>query len=159
VKFVAALLMIAALSLAPGDLKLEVAGDGAEGVTVRAFGADGRPAEGDIRLVLTASAEGGRTVGPLQLNPAAEGRGFYTSGPVLSPGTWTVVVTGPGADPVKATSVVQSRRAQSPPPAAAAKPAPAAPPSSSHLWWWGLAAAVAAAAVAVTAVVRLRRTT
>ena len=156
-KVVAALLMLAALSLAPGDLTLEVAGDGAEGVTVRAFVADGRPAEGDLRLVLTASAEGGRTIGPLQLNPAAEGRGFYTSGPVLSPGTWTVVVTGPGANPVKATSVVRSRPAQSPPPAAVTKPAPVTSPSSAHLWWWGLAAAVAAGAFAVAAVVRLRR--
>jgi len=165
VKFVVALLAFVVLGLAPGaayadvpgDLKLEVAGDGAEGVTVRAFGADGRPAEGDLRLVLTASAAGGRTIGPLQLNPAAEGRGFYTSGPVLSPGTWTVVVTGPGASPVKATSVVESRPAQSPPPPVA-RSAPPAPPGSSHLWWWWLAAAVAAGAFAVVAVVRLRRT-
>lgn len=165
-KFVFALLAFVVLGLAPGtayadvpgDLKLEVAGDGAEGVTVRALGADGRPAEGDIRLVLTATAEGGRTVGPLQLNAASEGRGFYASGPVLSPGTWTVVVTGPGASPVKASAVVSSRPAQSPPPAAAVRTV-SPPSSSSHWWWWGLAAAVGAAAFAVTAVVRLRRAT
>lgn len=61
-----------------------------------------------------------------KLVPAAEGRGFYTSGPVLSPGTWTVMVTGPGSSPVKATSVVSAKPAQSPPAASplASRPAP-----------------------------------
>ncbi|MER7004713.1 hypothetical protein ABT297_16920 [Dactylosporangium sp. NPDC000555] len=153
---VLSLLMVLGL-LAPvsGGLQLEVAGDGATGVTVRAFGADGRPTETVVRLVLTATAEGGRTVGPIQLNPADEGRGFYSSGPVLSPGHWTVVVTAP--DSVRAEAVVEARPAQSPPsPAARAAPPPPSEPSS-RLWLWGLAALAVAAGFTAVAVVRLRR--
>ncbi|MFD0582909.1 hypothetical protein [Dactylosporangium darangshiense] len=142
------MMVLALFAPSPSGLQLEVAGDGAAGVTVRASGtAD------DVRLVLTATAEGGRTVGPIQLNPSAEGRGFYSSGPVLSPGRWTVVVTGPSA---RASAVVEARAPQSPPSPAARAAAPA-PKSSSHLWLWGLAALVVASAFTAVALVRLRR--
>ena len=66
-----------------GAITLDVAGDGAGGVTVRAvYEDDQHPVEEGLRLVLTATGEGGRAAGPIQLNPAAEGRGFYTSGAV-----------------------------------------------------------------------------
>ena len=75
-----------------GKIKLEVAGDGATGVTVRAlYQSDGHPVEDKVlRLTLTATGDGGRTAGPFDLGPAAEGRGFYSSGAVLTPGRWTV---------------------------------------------------------------------
>ena len=142
------------------ELKLEVAGDGATGVTVRVLDADGRPPAVDVRLVLTATAvEGGRTVGPLQLNPASEGRGFYASGPVLSPGRWTVVVssTVSSAVPVRAEVVVEARTAQSPPPTSAAA-TPDTSDSSDSAWWpWLVGALVVAAGFTAVALVRLRR--
>ena len=125
-----------------GPLTLDVAGDGAAGVTVRAvYAADKHPVEGDVRLVLTATGEGGRTVGPIQLGPALEGRGFYTSGAVLTPGAWTVTVTAPEPHPAKATAKVVAEVAEQPP------PAPAAEPRSSGLagrftWLWWLGGAV-----------------
>ncbi|MEU8265320.1 hypothetical protein AB0C02_32555 [Micromonospora sp. NPDC048999] len=111
------LLLPASPAAAHEGLKLEVAGDGATGVTVRATYLDGHPVEDTVlRLVLTATGEGGRSAGPVQLNPAAEGRGFYSSGPVLSPGRWQVNVTGP--DPTaRAAATVEARAAQSAPPA------------------------------------------
>jgi hypothetical protein len=104
-----------------GKVSLEVAGDGAAGVTVRAKYADGHPV-GDriLRLVLTATGDGGRTAGPIQLNPAGEGRGFYASGNVLGPGRWAVVVTAPAADNARAEAVVETRAPQTAPPSAGA---------------------------------------
>ncbi|MFG2037812.1 hypothetical protein [Dactylosporangium sp. NPDC048998] len=151
------MMVLGLLAPTPGGLHLEVAGDGATGVTVRAFSADGRPAEMGVRLVLTATAEGGRTVGPIQLDPAGEGRGFYSSGPVLSPGRWTVVVTAPAPDSVRAEAVVEARPAQSPPSPAARAAPPPPPEPSSRLWLWGLAALAVAAGFTAVSVVRLRR--
>lgn len=96
-----------------GKLRLAVAGDGATGVTVQLSYADtGAPVETGLRLVLRATGEGGRQVGPLQLGPAGEGRGFYSSGPILTPGRWEVSVTAPEPDPAEATVVVQAREPQ-----------------------------------------------
>ena len=98
-----ALLPCAPASAHGSKVKLEVAGDGAAGVTVRAIYEDGHPVDDRIlRLVLTATGDGGRTAGPLQLNPAGEGRGFYASGSVLGRGRWTVVVTAPAAEAARA---------------------------------------------------------
>ncbi|MEO3744173.1 hypothetical protein [Plantactinospora sp. B5E13] len=99
-----------------GKLRLAVAGDGATGVTVQLSYADtGDPVETGLRLVLRATGEGGRQVGPLQLGPAGEGRGFYSSGPILTPGRWEVSVRAPEPDPAEATVVVQARAPQSAP--------------------------------------------
>ena len=118
-----------------GKLKLTVAGDGATGVTVQARHADGHRLDTLVRLVLTATAAGGRTVGPLQLEPAGEGQGFYSSGPILAPGSWQVTVRAPAPHTSKATVEVRARVAQSAPqvaPVSAAKRGQADP-----LWrWW-----------------------
>jgi hypothetical protein len=60
---------------AHGDkVKLDVAGDGANGVTVLARYDDGHPVDDRIlRLLLTGTGDGGRRTGPIQLNPATEG--------------------------------------------------------------------------------------
>jgi hypothetical protein len=138
-----------------GKLKLEVAGDGAVGVTVQARHADGHRLDTMVRLVLSATAEGGRTVGPVQLAPAGEGQGFYTSGPVLAPGTWKVTVTAPAPYATKATVEVRAKAAQAAPPpvAEAAGPAPAA-----RVWRWWPPILGVLAVVAIIAVVVRRRT-
>lgn len=168
-------LILAFLSAAPaaahtGKLKLTVAGDGADGVTVQATYADGHRLDKVVRLVLTASGSGGRTVGPLQLEPAAEGQGFYASGPILSPGRWRVTVSAPVPHRSEATAQVDARAPQSPSLAPAATdgtaPVTAADPRSARreetAWWSPVGIAVLAlAALALAApllFIRRRRT-
>lgn len=140
-----------------GKLELEVAGDGATGVTVQARHADGHPLDTMVRLVLSATAAGGRTVGPLQLEPAGEGQGFYTSGPVLAPGTWQVTVRAPAPNTSKVTVEVRARAAQSAP----AQALPRSPPTPGRpSWrWWPIGLAAVAVIAVVVAAVRRRRTT
>ncbi|MEV4617172.1 hypothetical protein AB0J74_00450 [Asanoa sp. NPDC049573] len=143
-----AVLVTALVALVPGlpayahdgPVTLDVAGDGAGGVTVRAvYTSDKHPVESGVRLVLTATGEGGRTVGPLQLNPSAEGRGFYTSGAVLTPGSWDVAVTAPAPHEGKGSAKIQARVAQQMPPV---PPVPRSGASTltgrfGWLWWLG----------------------
>ncbi|MCX5120381.1 hypothetical protein OG992_24680 [Micromonospora sp. NBC_00362] len=120
-------------------LKLTVAGDGAQGVTIQATYADGRRLEQVVRLVLTATGPDGQRVGPVQLEPQPEGHGFYSSGPVLSTGTWKVSVNSPAPLQSKATATVQAKAAQSPP---APKPvAVTEPADGGGADWWPFAAA------------------
>jgi hypothetical protein len=147
-----------------GKLKLEVAGDGATGVTVQARHADGHRLDTLVRLVLTATAEGGRTVGPLQLEPAGEGQGFYTSGPILAAGSWRVTVRAPAPHAGKVTVEVRARAAQSAPaqvaPVSAAKRGGTAQAESSWRWWpvgLGVLAALAIVTMVVPAVRRRRK--
>ncbi|SIN21075.1 hypothetical protein [Micromonospora cremea] len=162
-------LALALLSAAPaaahtGKLKLTVAGDGADGVTVQAMYADGHRLDKLVRLTLTGTGPEGRRLGPVQLEPTPEGQGFYSSGPVLSPGTWKVTVSAPAPNRSDASAQVQARPAQSPPaPAPVAMTAPAdsrAAGAGGSTWWWpvGLAALVLTAlAVAVPMLLSRRR--
>ncbi len=54
----------------------------------------------------------GQKVGPVQLEPRPEGQGFYSSGPVLSAGTWKVTVNSPAPLQGRATATVQAKAAQ-----------------------------------------------
>ncbi|MEU8297513.1 hypothetical protein AB0C04_09525 [Micromonospora sp. NPDC048909] len=164
-------LVLALVSSAPaaahtGKLKLTVAGDGAGGVTVQAVHADGHRLEKPVLLTLTGTGPDGQRIGPVQLEPAPEGQGFYSSGPLLSPGTWKVTVSAPPPNKSTASAQVQARPAQSPAPAAApvAATAPAADAGATAgaggAWWWpvGLAVLVLAAlAVAVPMLLTRRR--
>jgi len=147
------LLLPAAPAAAHGDrIKLDVAGDGATGVTCRVLYDDGHPVDDKIlRLVLVATRDDGRTAGPIQLDPAAEGRGFYTSGAVLTPGRWTVVVTVPAPNAARVEATVVARAQQTAAPPAADRPDPGR--GRGRTWWLiGLvmvAAAVTAAALFV----------
>ncbi|MET8462608.1 hypothetical protein [Micromonospora zamorensis] len=143
-------------------LKLAVAGDGAEGVTIQAVYADGRRLDRVVRLVLTATGPDGQKVGPVQLEPQPEGQGFYSSGPVLSTGTWKVTVSSPAPLKSEATATVQARAAQSPP-----VPAPVAVTRTTDgdrgagADWWPFAAAglvLVAAAMGVAMLFGRRRT-
>ncbi|MFG1654019.1 hypothetical protein ACGFIE_29210 [Micromonospora sp. NPDC049275] len=149
-------LVLTLLSAAPAaaqadKIKLTVAGDGAQGVTIQATYADGRRLDQVVRLVLTATGPDGQRVGPVQLEPQPEGQGFYSSGPVLSTGTWKVTVNSPAPLAGKATATVQAKAAQSPPaprPVAVTRPADEGGAGG----WWPFAAAglvVVAAAMGV----------
>ncbi|MFI6260448.1 hypothetical protein ACIBCL_30640 [Micromonospora zamorensis] len=155
-------LFSAAPAAAQADkLKLTVAGDGAEGVTIQAVYADGRRLDQVVRLVLTATGPDGQKVGPVQLEPQPEGQGFYSSGPVLSAGTWKVTVKSPAPLQSEATATVQARVAQSPPvPAPVAVTAPDRT-AGAGAGWWPFAAAglvLVAAAMGVAMLFGRRRT-
>ncbi|WP_433551582.1 hypothetical protein ACQP08_28980 [Micromonospora zamorensis] len=155
-------LFSAAPAAAQADkLKLTVAGDGAEGVTIQAVYADGRRLDRVVRLVLTATGPDGQKVGPVQLEPQPEGQGFYSSGPVLSSGTWKVTVNSPAPLQSEATATVQARVAQSPPvPAPVAVTAPDRT-AGAGAGWWPFAAAglvLVAAAMGVAMLFGRRRT-
>ncbi|MGC5050035.1 hypothetical protein ACLQ2S_01050 [Micromonospora sp. DT48] len=114
-----AALLLAVLAGSPAaahgnKLTVTVAGDGASGVTIQATYADGHYLDEVVRLVVTATGEQGRTVGPVQLDPSAEGQGFYTTGPILSPGTWQVRVQASGPYSGTGTATVQARVPQTP---------------------------------------------
>lgn len=148
------MLLLAGTPAAAHDdkLTLQVAGDGATGVTIRAGYADGRQLENVVRLVLKATNGSGDVVGPIQLNPSGEGQGFYTTGPVLSPGRWQVTVSAPAPNPAEVTVAVEAKAEQSAP-----KPAPTTPVAlpektglSTGVWWLiGSALLIAAAGSAV----------
>ncbi|MEV7331804.1 hypothetical protein [Micromonospora sp. NPDC093244] len=141
-------------------LKLTVAGDGAEGVTIQATYADGRRLDKLVRLVLTATGPDGQKVGPVQLEPQPEGQGFYSSGPLLSAGAWKVTVTSPAPLPGKATATVRARPAQTPQaPAPVAVTTPTDDTGGAN--WWPFAAAglvLVAAAMGVAMLFGRRRT-
>ncbi|MEV4535005.1 hypothetical protein AB0J82_14355 [Asanoa sp. NPDC049518] len=153
IRFVAAVFAAALLALVPGlpayahdgPVTLDVAGDGAGGVTVRAvYTKDKHPVEQAVGLVLTATGEGGRSVGPIQLRPSAEGQGFYSSGPVLTPGEWSVSVTAPDPHPGTAKVKVQAKTAQQMPPVATEPESTTFTDRFSWLWWLGGAVLVIA---------------
>ncbi|WP_406072849.1 hypothetical protein [Micromonospora sp. NBC_01638] len=157
-------LFAAAPAAAKADkLKLTVAGDGAEGVTIQATYTDGRRLDQLVRLVLTATGPDGQRVGPVQLEPAPEGQGFYSSGPLLTAGTWRVKVSAPAPHQSEATATVQARVAQSPPvpaPVAVTKPADGTA-GLAGAGWWPFAAAglvLVAAAMGVAMLFGRRRT-
>ncbi|MBM0275997.1 hypothetical protein [Micromonospora tarensis] len=144
-------LFAAAPAAAQADkLKLTVAGDGAQGVTIQASYADGRRLEQVVRLVLTATGPDGQRVGPVQLEPQPEGQGFYSSGPVLSTGTWKVTVNSPAPLRSEATATVQAKAAQSPPaPAPVAVTRSDGEPGAAAGWWPFAAAGLVLVALAM----------
>jgi hypothetical protein len=144
-----------------GPVTLDVAGDGAGGVTVRAlYTEDKHPVESGVLLMLSATGEGGRTVGPIQLNPSAEGRGFYTSGPVLTPGSWTVAVAAPAPHAGKASAKIEARVAQKMPPVPPAERRANSTLTGRFGWlWWlgGLVLVVLVLGAIAQSRTRLRR--
>ncbi|GLH99638.1 hypothetical protein [Phytohabitans aurantiacus] len=162
-KLLAALVVIPLLAVwaAPaaahgGPVVLDAAGDGATGVTVRAtYKKDGHPVDNQVlRLVLNATGEGGRTVGPIQLAPATEGHGFYTSGSVLTPGRWTIVVTSAEPNPGRAEATVEARVAQTAQPAANPRTEPS---EGGNGWRWWVAGAALLLGAAIALAVGARR--
>ncbi|GIE35748.1 hypothetical protein Ait01nite_087930 [Actinoplanes italicus] len=138
-----------------GKLKMEVAGDGAVGVTVQARHADGHQLETMVRLALTATGADGRSVGPVQLEPTGEGHGFYATGPILAPGKWQVTVRAPAPHTSEVTVEVEARAAQSAPaqvtPVSAAK-RDTSPQTTLSSWWRPVALGVLAVLAIVVVV-------
>ncbi|MEV4280843.1 hypothetical protein [Actinoplanes xinjiangensis] len=135
-----------------GKLKLEVAGDGATGITVQARHADGHQLDTLVRLVLTATADGGRAVGPVQLEPAGEGQGFYATGPILAPGQWRVTVRAPAPYTSEVTVEVRAEAAQSAPAQVAAAKPDGALRTTSSSWLWPVVLGVLAVLAIVAGV-------
>jgi hypothetical protein len=156
--FVPLLLLPAAPAAAhDGKLNLQVAGDGATGVTIQASYADGHPLETLVRLVLRATADGGQTVGPIQLNPSGEGQGFYTTGPVLTPGRWQVTVSAPAPNPAEVVVTIETRTAQTPPkPASPPVALPSRSGTAAWVWWLVGGGLLVAAAGSVVLLARSR---
>jgi hypothetical protein len=142
-----------------GKLKLEVAGDGATGVTVQARYADGHRLDKLVRLTLSATGPDGRAVGPLQLEPVGEGQGFYSSGPILAVGSWQVTVRAPAPHTAKSTVEVRARAAQSAPPIAPVSALQRGGPVDAGPWrWWpAILSVLGALAVVATVVPIVRR--
>lgn len=142
-----------------GPVTVDVAGDGAGGVTVLAtYQQDRHPVDETINLVLVATGESGRKVGPIQLRPTAEGRGFYATGDVLTPGAWQVTVTASQPSPVNVTVKVDARVAQTAPPAQADSGLRRDQARSGRPgWWWVVGAAAITVLVAAGAFVLRRR--
>ncbi|BCB88334.1 hypothetical protein [Phytohabitans suffuscus] len=165
-RLLAALAVVPLLALWPaapaaahgGPLVLDAAGDGATGVTVRAtYKQDGHPVDDQVlRLVLNATGDGGRQVGPVQLNPSNEGQGFYTSGPVLTPGRWTIVVTAPEPNAGRAEATVEARTAQTAPPP---DPESGDPGGGTWRWWVAGGALLLGTLIALALVSRHRART
>ncbi|HCT77070.1 MAG TPA: hypothetical protein DGT23_10865 [Micromonosporaceae bacterium] len=136
-----------------GPVTLEAAGDGGAGVTVRAlYKQDGHLVEEPLRLVLTGTGADNRRVGPVQLTASKEGRGFYTSGPILTPGRWEVTITAPEPNAGLATITVEAKAPQVP-------PATQAPPGrGGNGWAWWLGAAILLVALLLVAAMVRRHT-
>lgn len=136
-----------------GPVTLEAAGDGAAGVTVRAlYKQDGHLVEEPLRLVLTGTGADNRRVGPVQLSASAEGRGFYTSGPILTPGRWEVTITAPEPNPGLATITIEARAPQVPP---SMPPPPTGGGGNGWAWWLGAAILLLALLIVVAMVRRV----
>jgi hypothetical protein len=152
--FLLVLLPAAPASAHGGPLKLDVSGDGADGVVVRATFEDGHPAEPTIRLVLVATGEGGRSVGPVQLTQSGEGRGFYSSGSMLAPGRWRIAVSAPEPFATRAEVTYEARTPQAPLPVDQG-----APPSSDGggTWLWLAVGLLAVAGAAFVGFLLMRR--
>ncbi|MEU7804233.1 hypothetical protein AB0J14_18030 [Micromonospora arborensis] len=160
-------LVLTLLSAAPAaaqadKLKLTVAGDGAEGVTIQATHTDGRRLDKVVRLVLTATGPDGQQIGPVQLDPQPEGHGFYSSGPVLSAGKWKVTVKSPAPLQSEATATVQAKpQAQAPRRSPTPSPTPNRDSGKGFTWWWSVGAAglaLVAVAMGVGILLGRRRT-
>jgi hypothetical protein len=103
-----------------GKIDIEVGTDGAGGVSAAlAWAGDGHPVEESAVVVVRAKSDDGEEVGPVTLDSASEGVGWYRSEPeLLAEGHWTV--TAQVKEPKKAEVEVEIDVV-----------APAAPPSES----------------------------
>ncbi|MFD6140192.1 hypothetical protein [Promicromonospora sp. NPDC060271] len=103
-----------------GRIDIEVGTDGAGGVSAAlTWAGDGHPVEESAAVVVRAVSDDGEKVGPVTLDSASEGVGWYRSEPeLLGEGHWTV--TAQVKEPKKAEVEVELDVV-----------APAAPPSES----------------------------
>ncbi|WP_418276345.1 hypothetical protein ACNHYB_15965 [Isoptericola jiangsuensis] len=108
-----------------GDVAVDLGTDGAGGIDAAVTWAeDGHPVEETVDLTVTAVSDDGEEVGPIQLQSASEGVGWYRSEPgVLGAGHWTVTMSA--TEPAEYEGVTEIDVAPPPsPPAAEPSAAP-----------------------------------
>jgi hypothetical protein len=92
-----------------GPIKLEVQGDGGQGVNATVtYQNDGHMVTDEVVLNYTAMAADGQTVGPFRMIASAEGQAFYRSEKPLAVGNWTVTVTASKPSAAQKTVSVMS---------------------------------------------------
>lgn len=121
-------LLVAPTTLAPasahgGKIDIEVGTDGTGGISAAlVWAGDGHPVEESAVVVVQAVSDAGQEVGPITLDSASEGVGWYRSEPaVLDEGHWTL--TARVKEPAKA-KVVTEIDVAAPPSAEPSDPAP-----------------------------------
>lgn len=90
-----------------GDVVISLGTDGAGGVSATlTYKSDGHPVEEAADVTVTAESDAGETVGPITLQSASEGVGWYVSDPgVLAEGHWMLTATM--THPAEATASAQ----------------------------------------------------
>jgi hypothetical protein len=92
-----------------GPIKLDVSGDGGQGVNATVtYQNDGHAVPDEVVLTYTAVTADGRTAGPVKMVASAEGQSFYTSSQPLPVGSWTVTVTATRPSAAQKTITVTS---------------------------------------------------
>lgn len=78
-----------------GDVQVNIGTDGAGGIDATVvWASDGHPVEESVDLVVTAVSDTSEEVGPIRMQSASEGVGWYRSEPgMLGEGHWTVTAT------------------------------------------------------------------
>jgi hypothetical protein len=136
-----------------GPIKLEVSGDGGQGVntTVRYINDDHMVTD-EVKLSYTAVTADGKTLGPVRMIASNEGQAFYHGETPLPLGNWTVTVTATHPSAAQKTVAVTS--------AALPVAAPTTPAASSSLVPKVLIVlAIMVVAILATTVIVLRRRT
>lgn len=110
----ALLVLLAAPAYAHGGpIKLEVQGDGGQGVTATVtYQNDGHYVTGQVDMTVTAVAQDGHRFGPVRMVASAEGQSFYVSEQLLPVGAWTVTVSATQPSLAQKTVGVTSKVAQ-----------------------------------------------
>jgi hypothetical protein len=103
-----------------GPIKLDVHGDGGQGVNATVmYKNDGHPVSEEVVLSYTAVTADGQTLGPVRMRASAEGQSFYVGEQPLPVGAWTVTVSAtrpsPAQQTVSITSTVLPAKAAVPP--------------------------------------------
>lgn len=165
----AAGLVAAPASAHGGDLQVDLGTDGAGGIDASVtWAADGHPVEETVDLIVTAVSDDGEEVGPVQLQSASEGVGWYRSEPgLLGEGHWVITseATEPeaysGSTEIDVAAVVAPVSAEEPEPGpettAADDSAASDVEGSGSGGWIAVGVAALVALVAVGTVIILRR--
>ncbi|WP_286217362.1 hypothetical protein [Paraoerskovia sediminicola] len=104
-----------------GELQVDIGTDGAGGIdAVVVWAGDEHPVEETVDLVVSAVSDDGEEVGPIQLQSASEGVGWYRSEPgILGEGHWTLTTTATEPEEYEGVTEIDVVPAPTPEPVAA----------------------------------------
>ncbi|MCE7002520.1 hypothetical protein LWC34_06700 [Kibdelosporangium philippinense] len=128
ISLLVALVVTALLTAGPahahgGPIKLEVQGDGGQGVNATVtYQNDGHMVTDQVVLSYTAVTPDGRTAGPVRMIASSEGQAFYRSEEPLPIGNWTVTVTATRPSQAQKTVAITSTLLPTPKPVATDSP-------------------------------------